>query len=172
MKTRGVVTIAVLAAIGAVALGATGAVWVVKHPDELPLPQVSFGHRGKSSGATVADARQDEPVTDSRAFRYVSLEKVIVMLRKPDGTGADEHYLSIDLVFPTPAENEGDTREQLPLLRSVAVQTLSKLTVDAADRASIDDIGGQINEAYDQTYAHDRHGKPFAEVKIAKLIVE
>ena len=170
MKTRGVVTIAVLAAVGAVALGATGAVWVVQHPDE--LPQVSFGRPAKSSGAKAADARQDEPVTDSRAFKYVSLEKVIVMLRKPDGAAADEHYMSIDLVFPTPAENEGVTREQLPLLRSVAVQTLSKLTADAADHASIDDIGSQINEAYDQTYAHDRHGKPFADVKIAKLIVE
>ena len=109
--------------------------------------------------------------TDTRDYRYLNLDKVIVMLRKSDGEAAS-HYLAVDLVLKTPNDNERITRDHLPLLRSVTLKALSNITMEEASRATVDDLTKRINKAFAQTYAHDRAGKPFTEAMIAKLIIE
>lgn len=122
------------------------------------------------ASATAADEPARQPI-DTRAFKYVSMDKVIVMLRNAAGEPVS-HYLALDLVFMTPLESERITRDHLPLLRSVAVKALSDLTMEAASQLTVEQLARQINEAYEQTYANDPKGKPFAEAMISKLIIE
>lgn len=120
----------------------------------------------------VAVAAEAKPTkVDTRAFRYISLDKVIVMLRNTAGEPVS-HYLALDLVFMSPSDSEKVTRDHLPLLRSVAVKALSTLTMETASHLSVEELTKQINDAYTQTYANDREGKPFAEAMISKLIIE
>lgn len=108
---------------------------------------------------------------DTREYKYISLEKIIVMLRRPAGDSAS-HYLAMDLVFKTPAETETVTRDQLPLLRSIAVKNLSSMTLEAANSITIDDLTGRLNKAFVQSYTPDRTVRPFTEAMIGKLVVE
>jgi len=108
---------------------------------------------------------------DAQEYRYVSLEKVIVMLR---GTAGEpmSHYLAVDLVFKAPLKTEKTTREHLPLLRSVTVMALSAYTLDKASAMSIDEFAAAISTAITARYAAEHGEKPFAEVMISKLIIE
>lgn len=112
-----------------------------------------------------------EPEPDDRVYKYLSLEKVIVMLRGVEGEPAP-HYLALDLVFKTPEEHERNAREQLPLLRSVAVKELSTLTMDRAGKMSVEELTATMSKAFEDKYAKDRAERPFTEVMIGKLIVE
>lgn len=142
--------IVVLSVLGIAALAAGGgAVWWVMTPHD-----------------TVETAERDP-----HEFKYLSLDKVIVMLRKADGE-ATSHYMAVDLVFKTPSESERITRDHLPLLRSVTVKALSSITTEDASRATVDDLAKTINQALAQAYARDRVAKPFTEAMIAKLIIE
>lgn len=116
-------------------------------------------------------APQRKPVSDKDAPRYVSLEKVIVMLRREAGDNVS-HYLAVDLVFKTPHDQEKATKDQLPLLRSVAVRALASLNPAQAGAMSVDEIAAQIEKAYDESYAADQRDKPFSDVMIGKLIIE
>lgn len=108
---------------------------------------------------------------DTRAYKYINLDKVIVMLRNAAGEPVS-HYLALDLVFMTPVESERVTRAHLPMLRSVAVKALSQLTHESARMLTVEQLASKLNEAYEQTYANDPRGKPFAEAMIGKLIIE
>ncbi|MBM3114712.1 flagellar basal body protein [Jeongeupia naejangsanensis] len=104
-------------------------------------------------------------------YKYVSLEKVIVMLR--DGSGSSvPHYLAMDLVFKTSGKQEKITKEHLPLLRSVALKALADYPVEKANRMSIDQFAVALNQAFTAAYARDHAEKPFAEAMIGKLIIE
>lgn len=124
--------------------------------------------RPQTAAAAVTPA---PAVTDTRAYKYVSLDKVIVMLRNTAGEPVS-HYLALDLVFMSPVESEKVTRDHLPLLRSVTVKALSELSMEKASHLTVDELTQLINDAYTQTYANDRAGKPFAEAMIGKLIIE
>jgi len=115
-------------------------------------------------------AAQDNPAETAEAavdpieYKYITLDKVIVMLRNGEGeTGS--HYLAVDLVFKTPPKTEKLTKEHLPLLRSVAVRSLSNQTRAQATAMTVD----QLAEA---SYQAEHHEMPFAEAMIGKLIVE
>lgn len=108
---------------------------------------------------------------DTREYKYVSLEKVIVMLRRPPGDNAS-HYLAMDLVFKAPTDTEAATREQLPLLRSIAVKDLSSMTLQSANSMTIEELTGRLNRAFVQSYAPQRAVQPFTEAMIGKWIVE
>jgi flagellar FliL protein len=156
MKTSKVVILAMLGGLFSVSAGGAATWWLLK--SELK-PQAGG---------------QEEPKAvqvDTRAFRYVPLDKVIVMLRNTAGEPVS-HYLALDLVFMSSVETEKVTREHLPLLRSVALKALSALTMETASRLTVDELTAQINAAYTQTYADDLAGKPFAEAMISKLIIE
>jgi len=157
MKTSRLVLLIASVGLFSVALGG-GAIWW------LLQKQIA-------AGATVVADEPGAPPVDTRAFKYVSMDKVIVMLRNAAGEPV-AHYLALDLVFMAPLESERITRDHLPLLRSVAVKALSDLTMDAASRLTVEQLATQINDAYVQTYANDPKGKPFAEAMISKLIIE
>lgn len=126
-------------------------------------------------GSAIASAEAapvpDQPEPDDRVYKYLSLEKVIVMLRGVEGEPAP-HYLALDLVFKTPEEEERNAREQLPLLRSVAVKELSTLTMDRAGKMTVEELTATMSKAFADKYAKDRAERPFTEVMIGKLIVE
>lgn len=157
MKTSRLITIVVLAALVCLGLGGAAMWWTLK--------QQGAGQ------AAANNAGETASLTDTRAYSYVSLDKVIVMLRNTVGEPAS-HYLALDVVFMAPVGSERVTRDHLPLLRSVTVKALSDLTVQVASRLTVDELASLINEAYATTYANDRAGKPFAEAMISRLIIE
>ena len=104
-------------------------------------------------------------------YRYVSLDKVLVMLRGEHGE-AVSHYMAIDLVFKVLPEDEPRAKEHLPLLRTVAVKALSVHTVQSASSMSIDQVAQLLNRAYMLSYQAEGRKPPFAEALIGKLIIE
>ncbi|MFC0250581.1 flagellar basal body-associated FliL family protein [Massilia consociata] len=136
------------------AAAAGGAMWYMS-----PAP---------AAGAT-AEAPKKEP--EKKLTKYVTLDKVIVMLRRAPGEQA-AHYLSVDLVLATTPEQEKETKEHLPLLRSIAVSSLSSHTLSEASAMTVDEYAAVLNKTFDASYAKENHLKPFSEVMIGKLIIE
>lgn len=118
-----------------------------------------------------AHAKEEAKPANTEPPKYITVEKVIVMLRRSEGESVT-HYLSADLVIATNAKQEKECKEQLPLLRSVAVKSLSSLPMAKASTMSIDQFSEELNKAFEETYARDKREKPFSEVMIGKLIVE
>ena len=108
---------------------------------------------------------------DPQEYNYVSLEKVIVMLRGRDGEPMS-HYLAVDLVFKTPVKKEKMTKEHLPLLRALTVKALSSYTLDRASQMTVEQFADDINKAFTRSYAQNHGEKPFTEAMIGKLIIE
>ncbi|WP_431287138.1 flagellar basal body-associated FliL family protein [Roseateles chitinivorans] len=165
IKLIGVIAVVALLAAG----GAGAAVWWMK----------SDGTKGAAAGADAAHAGKDakdanaskddgKPAPD---YKYVTLDKVLVMLRGPNGS-AVSHYMAVDIVFKTLPEQEKRTKDHLPLLRTVAVKALSTHTVESAQAMSVDQFAQLLNQAYAESYAADRREAPFAEALIGKLIIE
>jgi len=139
------------------AAGAGGAVWWF-----MPKPAAAAGTEKKAAA---------EKPKEAKPMKYVTLDKVIVMLRRgPNET--ESHYLSTDLVLATEHAKEKETKENLPLIRSLAVRTLSGYTMAEASAMSVDKYAEQLNHAFDASYEHEHAEKPFAEVMIGKLIIE
>jgi flagellar FliL protein len=149
--------IAIAGAVIVSAAGAGGAVWWF-----MPKPAAAAGAARK--------AEQDKP-RDGKPVKYVTLDKVIVMLRRgPEDT--DTHYLSTDLVLSTEVSKEKETKENLPLLRSLAVRTLSAYTMKEAANMTVEQYADQLNKSFDANYEHEHTEKPFVQVMIGKLIIE
>jgi flagellar protein FliL len=149
--------IAIAGAVIVSAAGAGGAVWWF-----MPKPA--------SAAGAAAKAAQDKP-KPGKPLKYVTLDKVIVMLRRgPEDS--DTHYLSTDLVLSTEASKEKETKENLPLLRSLAVRTLSAYTMKEASGMTVEQYADQLNKSFDANYEHEHTEKPFVEVMIGKLIIE
>jgi flagellar FliL protein len=148
-----------IAIAGAVIVSATaagGAVWWF-----MPKP------------ATAGTAKKVEAdkAKDGKPVKYVTLDKVIVMLRRgPEDS--DTHYLSTDLVLSTEASKEKETKENLPLLRSLAVRTLSAYTMKEAAGMTVEQYAEELNKSFDANYEHEHTEKPFVQVMIGKLIIE
>jgi flagellar FliL protein len=149
----GVVAV-VLVAAGA----AGGAMWWMKSQEPA---------HGAEAAAKAAPKKEksDEPA------KYVTLDKVIVMLRRAPNE-ASTHYLSADLVLATDAKGEKPTKEHLPLLRAIAVRSLSSFTLAQASSMTVEQVAAQLNKTFDANYASEERDKPFGEVMIGKLIVE
>ena len=120
---------------------------------------------------SAAGALAAKPAPEKKLTKYVTLDKVIVMLRRVPSQPA-AHYLSVDLVLATTAEQEKEAKEHLPLLRSVAVSSLSAYTLAEASSMTVEQYAAQLNKTVDASYAKENHEKPFSEVMIGKLIVE
>ena len=119
----------------------------------------------KAAHAEPKKEKSDKPV------KYVTLDKVIVMLKRGQNEGTT-HYLSTDLVLSTDEEGEKPTKEHLPLLRVLAVRALSSFTLAQASTMTVEQVAAQLNKTFDANYAHEEREKPFGEVMIGKLIVE
>ncbi|WP_067067704.1 flagellar basal body-associated FliL family protein [Roseateles chitosanitabidus] len=163
MKSK-VKLIAIVATVVVLAAGvAGGALWWMQHDQAA----TAKGADGKE--AAKAPAKDDgKPAPD---YKYVTLDKVLVMLRGPNGS-AVSHYMAVDIVFKTLPDQEKRTKDHLPLLRTVAVKALSAYTVEGAQAMSVEDFARLLNKAYAESYAVDRREAPFAEALIGKLIIE
>lgn len=144
--------------LGAGAAG--GAVWYLSKP-------AAGAAAGKGQDAKPAEVKHEEGVPP----KYLTVDKVIVMLRRSPGETVS-HYMSADLVVSTTAKQEKECKEHLPLLRSVAVKALSGLSMEKASIMTIDQFAEELNKAFDETYARDKRERPFTEVMIGKLILE
>ena len=150
-STKLIIVFVVLGVLGAAGAGAA-----------LYFKQAMPGKEGKHAEA---EAPKKKPA------RYVSLDKVIVMLRRAPAEQAT-HYLSVDLVLATTAEGEKATKEQLPLLRSIVVSALSARTMAEASGMTVDQYAAELNKVFNANYAKENHIKPFSEVMVGKLIIE
>ncbi|WP_434634446.1 flagellar basal body-associated FliL family protein [Chromobacterium sp. CV08] len=103
-------------------------------------------------------------------YRFITLDKIIVMLRSE--AGGDPRYMAVDLVFRSSPEGEAKVKEQLPLLKSVAVRALSQLTRERANALGIDDYQQLLDRAYRANFAREARERPFSEVMVSKLIIE
>jgi flagellar FliL protein len=151
--------IAVIALVGLLAAAAAGAgVWWV------------LGARAPQGDTPEAAAPADDgkPAPD---YKYVTLEKVLVMLRGNEGASVP-HYMAVDVVFKTLPEQEKRAKEHLPLLRTVAVKALSAYTLEGARAMTVPEFAEVLNKAYQGSYAVERREAPFAEALIGKLIIE
>ena len=120
------------------------------------------------------DAKAAEPKAveiDKREYKYISLDKVVVMLRPASGE-TDAHYIALDVEFKALAESAEAVKEQLPLLRSSAVKLFSTITADDAKRATIDETTKKLNKAFADSYAAEHTTEPFTEAMIGKIIIE
>ncbi|WP_256079425.1 flagellar basal body-associated FliL family protein [Massilia sp. YIM B04103] len=153
----------VIALVGVAVLAAAvagGAVWYM-----------GKGAANAATPAASAHAKAEPPRGDGKPPKYLTVDKVIVMLRKAPGD-AVPHYMSADLVVATTAEKEKEAKEHLPLLRSIAVKSLSALPMAKAETMSIDQFAEELNKAFDETYEKERLEKPFNNVMIGKMILE
>lgn len=122
---------------------------------------------GKQAAAGAAPAH----TSDKRNYKYITLDKVIVMLRRSPGeTGP--HYLAADLVIAATDDKEHLTKEQLPMLRSVAVKALSAFPMSKAETMTVEQFAAEVDRAFADSYAKGGKEKPFAEVMIGKLIIQ
>ncbi len=148
--------LAAFAAVAILAAGAAGgAMWYMAP--------------GQHAGGAQAEA--PKPAAEKKPTKYVTLDKVIVMLRRAPNEAA-AHYLSVDLVLATSAEQEKEAKEHLPLLRSIVLSSLSPLSLAEANTMTVDQYAAQLNKTFDASYAKENHIKPFSEVMIGKLIIE
>jgi flagellar protein FliL len=113
----------------------------------------------------------EKPEVDTTVQKYVSLEKVIVMLRRKNGETVP-HYLAADLVFKTTEDKEKLIKSHLPMLRSEAVQALSAYSMEKAEAMTVGEFAVEIDRVLVARYVRDRQVKPFSEVMIGKLIIE
>jgi len=153
-KMKTIIAIAVAVIISAA--GAGGAVWWF-----MPKPASAVG----------ADKKAAEKPKEGKPVKYVTLDKVIVMLRRGPNE-AESHYLSTDLVLATEPDKEKEAKENLPLLRSLAVRTLSSYTMAEASTMTVEKYAEQLNHSFNTDYERTHTEKPFAEVMIGKLIIE
>jgi len=160
-----IVAFALVAVVGAAVAG--GAVWYMSKGDDA----TAEAHDGKDGKDAKAKKAKKEEKKDETPPKYLTVDKVIIMLKRvPTDTSA--HYMSADLVITTNAKQEKEAKEHLPMLRSVAVRTLSNLPMATAQVMTIDQFANELNKAFDDTYEHDGREKPFSEVMIGKLIIE
>lgn len=158
--------IIIFAAVAVLAAGvAGGAVWFMSRGGEEHAADTKDGKDGKKKPAKKEEKKSELPP------KYLTVDKVVVMLKhEPNETVT--HYLSADLVVATDAKREKETKENLPMLRSVAVKTLSNLPMASARVMTIDQFAAELNKAFDHEFEEEGREKPFDEVMIGKLIVE
>lgn len=121
--------------------------------------------------APLAHAETVKPPAEKKLTKYVTLDKVIVMLRRGPNEPA-AHYLAVDLVLATTPAEEKETKEHLPLLRSIAVSALSARTMAEASAMTVDQVALELNKVFNASYDKENHLKPFSEVMVGKLIIE
>lgn len=156
-----IIAFVLVAVVGAAVAG--GAVWYMSKGGE--------EHAEESKDGKDKKKPKKEEKKSELPPKYLTVDKVVVMLRHEPSDNVT-HYLSADLVVATDAKREKETKENLPMLRSVAVKTLSNLPMASARVMTIDQFAAELNKAFDHAFEEEGREKPFDEVMIGKLIVE
>nr|WP_315257947.1 flagellar basal body-associated FliL family protein [uncultured Duganella sp.] len=155
-----IIAFVLVAVVGAAVAG--GAVWYMSKGGE---------EHAEESKDSKKKPKKEEKKKSELPPKYLTVDKVVVMLRHEPSDNVT-HYLSADLVVSTDAKREKETKENLPMLRSVAVKTLSNLPMASARVMTIDQFAAELNKAFDHAFEEEGREKPFDEVMIGKLIVE
>jgi len=158
MKNMKIIIAFVLVAVFGAAV-AGGAVWYMSRGND------AVADSKDKKAVKKEDKKSDQPP------KYLTVDKVVIMLKRQPAD-AVTHYLSADLVVATDAKREKEAKEDLPMLRSVAVRTLSALPMATAQVMTIDQFAAELNKAFEAAYADQGRDKPFSEVMIGKLIIE
>lgn len=150
---KGNLMVAAIAA--AVAVGVAGATAFVMSRNHAP---------------SVISLKPGQLPIDAKA-RYVSLDKLIVMLRGSEGS-ARPRYLVMDLVFSAAdAKHEKQVRDQLPVLRATAYRTLAAHTPADVQRMGPTEFAALLRAEYESAYgAVDR--VPFDQVLVTKVMMD
>ncbi|WP_455555987.1 flagellar basal body-associated FliL family protein [Comamonas sp.] len=111
------------------------------------------------------------PRIDESQYSYVTLDKVVVMLRT-DQARAQNYYMSLDLVFRTDKTHEKTVKGDLPMLKGVAVRTLSQINVEEAKAMSIDTWTDLLRREMMAAYETRLHLRGFDQVMVTRLIIE
>lgn len=154
IKLKTLLAAIVVAAFGAA--GAGGTMWWMGM-----RPPAAQPHAAKDAAHT----------PDTRARKYITLDKVIVMLRRVPGETVP-HYIATDLVIGATDDKERLVKEHLPMLRSVAVRALSAFPMSKAEGMTVDQFAAELNRAFAEVYAKEGKERPFTDVMIGKLIIE
>ncbi|SDF68165.1 MULTISPECIES: flagellar basal body-associated FliL family protein [unclassified Duganella] len=154
-----IIAFVLVAVVGAAVAG--GAVWYMS----------KGGEEHAEESKDVKKKPKKEEKKSELPPKYLTVDKVVVMLRHEPSDNVT-HYLSADLVVATDAKREKETKENLPMLRSVAVKTLSNLPMASARVMTIDQFAAELNKAFDHEFEQEGREKPFDEIMIGKLIVE
>jgi len=154
-----IIAFVLVAVVGAAVAG--GAVWYMS----------KGGEEHAEESKDVKKKPKKEEKKSELPPKYLTVDKVVVMLRHEPSDNVT-HYLSADLVVATDAKREKETKENLPMLRSVAVKTLSNLPMATARVMTIDQFAAELNKAFDHEFEQEGREKPFDEIMIGKLIVE
>jgi flagellar protein FliL len=162
--------IIIIVAVALVCAGGAGAAVYFLAPPKADPAAEEHHDEGKKSKKDKKDKKKKEE-EEAGPVKYLTVEKIIVMLRRSPSETVP-HYLSADLVVTTPVKLEKEAKEHLPLLRSVAVRTLSSLPMDKAQGMTIDEFAEMLNTAFEEQYEKDDREQPFREVMIGKLILE
>ncbi|WP_338763716.1 flagellar basal body-associated FliL family protein [Massilia sp. METH4] len=159
--------IIIIVAVALICAGGAGAAVYFLAP---PKGEAAEADKHDGDKKTKKKKKEDDE-EEAGPMKYLTVEKVIVMLRRSPNETVP-HYLSADLVVAVPVKKEKDAKEHLPLLRSVAVRTLSSLPMDKAQAMTIDEYAEALNKAFEEEYEKDEREQPFKEVMIGKLILE
>lgn len=111
------------------------------------------------------------PTLDAQQPSYVSLDKVLVMLREPSLPNTNR-YLSLDLVFRTDKPHEKAVKANLPMLKGVALRRLSKLELAQAQAMSIEEWTEMLNREMLAAYEGNLALRGFDQVMVSRLILE
>lgn len=159
MNKKIIVAIALVVVVGAAVAG--GAFWYMSKGAD---------HAEEASADGKKGAKKEEKKKEGPP-KYLTVDKVIIMLKRVPGD-TTAHYMSADLVITTDEKTAARAKEHLPMLRSVAVRTLSNLPLATAQTMTIDQFAAELNKAFNEAYEHDGMEKPFSDVMIGKLIIE
>jgi len=122
--------------------------------------------------APVAVAAQTSPQLDVRQASYVSLDKIVVMLKTDQSLRTANTYMSLDLVLRTDKLHEKAAKAELPMLKGVAVRTLSQVAMEQAKAMSIDEWTELLTADLVAAYASHPDLRPFDKVMVSRLIIE
>lgn len=127
---------------------------------------------GQRAPVSVAVAAVSTPQLDVRQASYVTLDKIVVMLKSDPSLRMHNTYMSLDLVLRTDKPHEKAAKAELPMLKGVAVRTLSQLTVEQARTMSIDEWTELLSADLVAAYASHPDLRPFDKVMVSRLIIE
>ena len=125
----------------------------------------------QTAGQGVQAPKVQAPKLDASKPSYVTLEKVVVMLRSATEQGAN-HYLSMDVVLRTDKANEKSVKGDLPMIKGVAVRALSKLDVEQARAMSIEEWTDLLSRDVMAAYAPQMELLGFDQLMVSRLIIE